>query len=374
MKATSHFPGGNGVILSIDEHEGAQLVRFIAEPRNSAESLYWRIKFSTSPGKAVLLRWCQTQNCLGMGKAEDARPVWRNGHGEWQRAASVQIIPEGLGASALQFSLTTTSGSGEAAFIYPYEEEHLAAALKANPHWTRHVIGVSGQGRVLEALSLGAFPAKRGIFLTARQHCNENSGAWTLDGFIRAAEEQPNFGIIAIPSVDPDGAVLGDYGKDKFPQDFNRAWGNSTAMRPETLAIRRLMQRWHRAEARPLAIDLHSPGGAESTGPYFFSGRMTHAHSVLLNRFFDDFYATLPQTLRGSREELVRLGDYPTRWPKQFSFADNTSTELHWPATSMEIPYQGIGQHYFDIDDYRAVGRTLYQVALRTVVAATDNH
>ena len=148
MNATTHFPGGNGVILSVAEHEGAQLIRVIAEPRNSAESLYWRIKFSGSAGRPVLVRWCQTQNCLGTGKAEMMRPVWREAGGEWQRATAVTIIPEALGATALQFAVPITSGAGEAAFIYPYEEEHLAAALKANSRWSRQRAATSSSAGV----------------------------------------------------------------------------------------------------------------------------------------------------------------------------------------------------------------------------------
>jgi hypothetical protein len=321
----------------------------------------------------VTLRWSQTQNTLG-GAGELVRPVWRDGAGPWQRVASASVVEEGLGARGLEFTLTFKSENGEAAFIYPYEAADLDAALSANPVWQRHVIGATGGGRVLEALSLGTFPAKRGVFLVTRQHCNENTGPWTLDGFLRAAKPLPDFCAIVVPAVDLDGAIAGNYGKDSFPQDFNRAWSDSCAMRPETLAIRRLQRRWK--DAQPLCIDLHAPGGSEAHGPYFFAGKLTAQHAAVLNRFFDTFYAQIPETLRGPRDKYLRVGDYKTRWSKEFSFADNTRSELNWPATSMEIPYQGSGQgadasavRWFDINDYRKIGETLWNAATAVVQA-----
>jgi hypothetical protein len=367
MKITSHFPGGNGVILSLSDSPAASKVTFVAEPRNSAESLYWRLKATGVEGRTVTFHWSQTQNCLGTGHAERLRPVWRDGNGPWSRVPSAEKIPEALGATGLQWSLRFTQNEGEVAFIFPYDPTDLDAALKANPAWQRHIIGVTGGGRPLEALALGPFPAKRGIFVSARSHCNENTGAWALDGFLRAASvaAHPDLCVIAIPAIDPDGAIAGDYGKDKFPHDFNRAWSNAVAMRPETMAIRRLMQRWK--DARPLALDLHSPGASEFEGPYFFGGRTVPDHAAVLLKFFDGLYAALPEKLRGPREKFVRLGDYATRWPKDFSFADNTRQELGWPATTIEVPYQGNAPHYFEIIDYQAIGATIWRSMLDVV-------
>ena len=319
----------------------------------------------------MTFRWCNAQNCLGVGDGKKVRPVWREGNGAWQRVVRVDARRGALASLEVAWKLIFRVGRGEVAFTYPYEPADLEAALKANPAWRRQVIGVTGAGRPLEALSLGGFPAQRGLFVVARQHCGETPGAWVLDGLLRAARAQRDFCVIAVPAVDLDGALGGDYGKDKFPQDFNRAWSNANAMRPETLAIRRLMLRWRAAGGTPLALDLHAPGACEREGPYFYVSRALPEPSAALQPFIVRAYALLPKALRGPREKFARFADYPTRWPMTLSFSDSAATELKWPAASMETPYQGNGNRYYSMADYRAIGRALWKAAVETARPAT---
>jgi hypothetical protein len=94
---------------------------------------------------------------------------------------------------------------------------------------------------------------------------------------------------------------------------------------------------------------------------------MTPPQAAVLNLFFDTCHALLPEELRGPREKFVRIGDYATRWPHELGFGENTRTELDWPATSLETPYQGNGPRYYSIADYQAIGRAVWQAAIGAV-------
>ena len=107
--------------------------------------------------------------------------------------------------------------------------------------WRVDTIGVSQGGRPLLRLSndYGRPKGERpGVFLMARQHSGEVSGAWVLDGVLRRFAELGEAAplVWAIPLANIDSVEQGDYGKDNFPYDMNRAWGK-LPMRHETLVL-----------------------------------------------------------------------------------------------------------------------------------------
>jgi hypothetical protein len=318
--------------------------------------------------------WRNAALCLGLrdvASLTSVRPVVCMDDGEWRRVEETSLVQSPTGHVALQFETPEGCTDCSAAFCFPYGHSQLRRAVRETAGtWHIETLDVSAGGRPLvRLLSPSAEGNEAGVYIVARQHSGETPGSWVLDGILRAVAGEDAGGPLhdadwwAVPFVNVDGVVEGDYGKDPMPADFNRAWA-PMPLRPEVYAIQRDMMHFAGRYGRRLVLDLHAPGGGE-TGLYQFLPRegrpdeqRTAAESFapLLAAQFPDVPA----------ESISRVPDYPSRWD-----SNHTATCWAWDhldgtlGVSIETSYQALTEEVRLLpEDYRDIGRRLAAVAV----------
>jgi predicted deacylase len=246
------------------------------------------------------------------------------------------------------------------AFCYPYGLPELEALVRdCGGYWQADTIGVSQRARPLTRLSNspGQVDGSRpGLYLVARQHSGETPGSWVLDGLLRhlatLGERAPL--VWAVPLSNMDGVEQGDYGKDNFPYDVNRAWG-SPPMRHETLVIQRDMQRW-KARCKPtLGLDFHAPGASEADGAYFYlpdPDKYGEQHRGAA-KWADVFGAAL--TSQVASKQIGRVARYASRWETP-SFVTYCCHTLGLCGLTLETPYALAGETLLTPQLYQEAG------------------
>jgi hypothetical protein len=298
-------------------------------------------------------------NMLGGHEPQHIRPVIRYPDGDWQRlaAGAVEELPDGRVQVAW---LVDGRVPLDVAICYPYGRPELEALIAdTDGYWRADTIGVSQGGRPLLRLSNGYGQAggeRPGLYLLARQHSGETPGSWVLDGFLRyvatLGPEAPLVWVVPLSNV--DGVEGGDYGKDNYPYDLNRAWGQPP-MRHEVLVYQRDMQRWA-ARCRPaLAIDFHAPGACETSGIYCYladPARYPQFHEQALS-----WTTYLKGALTGkyAAETFERVADYPSRWETP-RFSTYCWERLDVCGLGIETPYASVGDLVLTWEDYREAG------------------
>jgi hypothetical protein len=315
---------GNGVVLDVRREGSIWVVEFMSEPRNGTECLWFHLESTGAGNRKIRFEWRNAHVCLGTGSAEamaNVRPVVRLNDGDWERVKEVEVYERPLVGHFLAFETPRACSRAAVSFCYPYALDELASTLEQTASfWEVEPIGLTGKGRQLPRLHAGPDRARRGrpgAYLVARQHSGETPGSWVLDGILRAvAAEAPPAALrriewYVVPFVDLDGAVEGDYGKDAFPIDFNRAW-SSMPMRPEVAAIQQDMRSFAEGRARRFVLDLHGPGGGE-TRVYQMHCRRDRpkAQQVAARSFASFFAAEIPEQ---PPELLGVVPTYGTRW------------------------------------------------------------
>ncbi len=138
--------------------------------------------------------------------------------------------------------------------------------LSKKPHVTRKEIGKSVQGRLLHRLDITETECPDYVFIIARQHPPEVSGAIGMMHFVDALTTETEvakafrkrYCAVVIPTVNPDGVSQGNWRCNANGVDLNRDWSHFT--QPETRAVRdeMLKCRKQRDQKLCLFIDFHS--------------------------------------------------------------------------------------------------------------------
>lgn len=244
LSVETSVPYGNACDVEFSQMSGQRVVSFAADPRGGPECMWFcfrlRVAAQSTAKRRIKLVLKHVTNMLGAGSAPPLMPVVRYDGRDWDRlpAGKVEWLQDGR--ARLGWSIEPPTTFADIAFCYPYglpEVEALVADTRG--YWKVDTIGVSQEGRPLIRLSNGAGKPgddRRGLFLIARQHSGETPGSWVLDGLLRAIAEAGERAplVWCVPLADRDGIERGDYGKDRFPYDLNRAWG-AKPMRHETL-------------------------------------------------------------------------------------------------------------------------------------------
>lgn len=366
---------GNGVVLEVRREGGEWLVAFMCEPRNSPESLWFHLECTGAGGRRIRFAWLNAHVCLGTESAEamaNVRPVVRLDNGRWQRVRQVEVLKLPLGGHYLEFTTPAACRRAAAAFCYPYGPQDLQATLRhTHGFWAVETIGLTAKGRQLVRLHADAErkrSGRPGAYILARQHSGETPGSWVLDGLLRAvAAEHPPARLRrvewwAVPFVDLDGVVEGNYGKDTLPIDFNRAWA-CMAMRPEVHAIQHDMQYFAEGRQRRLVLDLHGPGGGE-TRVYHLGCRRDRPRAH--RRANDSFTPFLEAEI--SEQGPERAGvvpEYASRWDWNHAVKCWAWDELNETlGVTLETAYQPIqGTGWSTEEDYRQIGGRVARVA-----------
>jgi hypothetical protein len=343
----ANIPYGNVAHALVTQQAGRWRVEFAAHPHGGPECLWFCFRIERIeemlPSGQVELVLKHSQNMLGAGDPTTIRPVVRHAHGDWERLCpgAAQFFPDGR--CEITWLINPPQEWVDIAFCYPYGMAELDALLaETHGYWRADTIGVSQGGRPIVRLSnsFGEPCGQRpGLYLVARQHSGETPGSWVLDGLLRylatMGEKAPL--TWAVPLTNIDGVEQGDYGKDNFPYDLNRAWG-VVPMRHEVLVIQRDVGRWSERCKPVLGIDFHAPGACETDGMYCYlpkpasypsAYRDALEWSTAINAHLSSTYAA---------PNFSRVVKYPSRWETP-TFISFMASAVQCPGLSIETPY-----------------------------------
>jgi len=360
------FPGGNACAVETLTQGTTDLIRFAAHPHGGTEALWFFFRVVECAERPVALELTNLDSLLANPSEWDqVRPVVRHAGGPWERIAppEVDLLPDGRHRAI--WTIEPEYDSFEFAFCFPYSLGDLEVTRATfGDYWKLDPIGVTAKGRRLPRISNGYGAEESnipGLYLLARQHAAETPGSWVLDGLLRRAAEtvDPTELIIwTVPLANLDGVLDGDYGKDPFPYDLNRAW-TVPPMRHEVLVLQRDIDRWAQRCRPALVVDLHAPSGTESDGAYFFLPRATQSAESIdaTRRAVEAILPALPKGL--IRPEPIIQPSYPSRWGDDGTVGAYVWEHLTIPSLSMETPYASSRGTLFTREEYRRLGSRL---------------
>ena len=203
--------------------------------------------------------------------------------------------------------------------ILPQDVEAWVDAQSSHNDVARSTLGVSSKGRQILRLDINP-DSDEVIILLGRQHPPEVSGSFGFQGFYKAiladselAESfRDRFHIVAIPMLNPDGVVAGNWRHNMGGVDLNRDWGPFA--QAETRLMSELLDDFDRAGKKiRLFVDFHST-----------AGNVMYTHS--------DVEPTVPGHFaeRWIAAALPRLSDYPfTQEIRPFSDQANSRNYMY---------------------------------------------
>ena len=163
-----------------------------------------------------------------------------------------------------------------------------------------------------------------------------------------------------MPLAHLDGIAAGEYGKDPFPWDLNRAW-TTPPMRHEVRVLQSDLARWAQRATPALAIDFHAPGPTEAEGAYFFLPRATRPAESLATaqHAVAAIVPALPKALLHTRP--TRQVDHPSRWDPTATLDSYIWDHFEIPCLPLEVPYTSSHNALLTRDQYRRLGGALLE-------------
>lgn len=196
------------------------------------------------------------------------RPWVRRPDEDWQRVDDDHVSVDsdgGLARIRLAISQGDTVLAAQPIVDDAAYEAWYQVWLSLTPELERVQIGHSIAGRTLDAFILmaGEPPSDRPlVIILGRQHPPEVTGAFALDGFVRAALQHGGngplpFDLVILPLINPDGVALGHWRMNSRGLDLNRDWLERGEA--ETQAVWTYLQSIHMHDReRVVMIDFHS--------------------------------------------------------------------------------------------------------------------
>ncbi|MBM4147688.1 MAG: hypothetical protein FJ224_01390 [Lentisphaerae bacterium] len=376
LKVRTDIPYGNACAVEVASGGDMPEVRFAASPRGGPESLWFCFRVvesnpaaSQEQGKVrVTLRFFD--NVLGAGAGADLAPVFRPSGQGWHRMSGGVTSLSETGHCAVSWTIPHPAPETDVALCFPYGEEDAAALVaKSKGSWKTEEIGVSTGGRPIVRLFTDSGEpngTRQGIYLVARQHAGETPGSWVLDGLMQqlSKSRRSPFVVWAVPLLDADGVAAGEYGKDNFPCDFNRAWG-LPPMRHEVLAVQRDIALWQTRCKPVLALDFHAPGACETDGVYALLPNEEKLPDAF--RAAEKWANVIQQDLgEFAAGNFKRQAACPSRWDGA-TFTTYMASILSIPALALEIPYSRAGTTVLAQRQYRDIGARLATALMHKV-------
>jgi hypothetical protein len=373
---TDRVDYGNVGGLQVEETTDTLKVGFMPHPHGGIESLWFCFRVERtepSPISELEIRLANTDTTLGGGNPERMCPVFREAGGDWERLDPGRLIEHPDARMDAVWKLPAPDKEVDIAACYPYGLPEVEELVEDSGGFYRlDRIGLSQEGRPLMRLSNdpGSEGGDRlGIYITARQHAGETPGSWVLDGLLRffASRKDDAPLIWCVPLANIDSIEQGDYGKDPFPHDLNRAWG-SPPMRHETLVFQRDARKWSKRCKPILFLDLHAPGYSETAGFYAFGFETKEPgdrESEDQERWCSAFEEALGDQVT---DPFLRVARYTSRWAgteeNPVAAAGFFRKEIGVTSLSIECTYCFAGEKRYAREDYREAGEQLGRVIL----------
>ncbi len=162
------------------------------------------------------------------------------------------------------------------AYFEPYSYERhldLLGRVEMSPFAQVDSLGATVEGRDLDRVVVGrAAPARRPVWIIARQHPGETMAEWFVEGLLErlldaadpvARRVRERAVLHIVPNMNPDGAVRGNLRTNAAGRNLNREWREPDPVHsPEVFLVREEMEKTGCA----LFLDIHG----DETLPYVF--------------------------------------------------------------------------------------------------------
>lgn len=269
MRISSSFDAGNIEVISAVDPQNIELN---IRKDTHADFLQW-FYFRVQEAQGLDL------NINIMNASESSYP---DGWVDYQAVASYDRltwfrVPTSYDGKKLSIEFMPEYNSVYLAYFAPYSHDqhlNLLSTAQMSPNAIVVNIGQTVQGRDLDMLVIGndEDESKKRIWVIARQHPGESMAEWFIEGFLnrilddsdpisRVLLEKAVFYVV--PSINPDGAILGNLRANAAGVNLNREWANPDPEKaPEVYHILKTME----LTGVDLNLDIHGDEGL----PYNF--------------------------------------------------------------------------------------------------------
>ncbi len=339
LSISSTFDAGNIEVINADKPEDIQLK--IRKDSNS-DFLQW-FYFRVQGAKG--------QTChLNINNAGEA--AYPEGWENYQARASFDRetwfqIPTEYKDGVLSMVITPEYDTVYIAYFAPFSyEQHLDLINNAQQSQlcTLETIGQTTQGRPIDFLQIGdGDPAKKKLWVIARQHPGETMAEWFMLGLIdRLLDEEDSTSVsllkkanfYMVPNMNIDGSILGNLRVNAKGVNLNREWLEpSIDKSPEVYYVKEKM----RETGMDFVLDVH---GDEALPYVFLSGiegipSFDQKLSQLTDRFIENWKAVNP--------DMQNTYGYPKNDPGKANLmigSKNMGEEFHCLSQTLEMPFK----------------------------------
>ncbi|MBU3023048.1 M14-type cytosolic carboxypeptidase [Aestuariibacter sp. A3R04] len=289
-------------------------------------------------------------------------------------------VPSEFDGDNLTFTFTPEQPSVYFAYFIPYSyERHLDLIHDAQMalFCEHRLLGETLDGRDINMLVIGEeTPAKKKIWVTARQHPGETMAEWCTEALIyRLLDEQDGVArallkeavFYVVPNMNPDGAVRGHLRTNAVGTNLNREWAAPSAEKsPEVLYVLQAMS--------DIGVDMYLDIHGDEALPYNFvaGSEGIPGYSPRLKQLEDTFKAAL---LAATPEFQDEYG-YPKDKPGEANLTVASNAVAHkfdCLAYTLEMPFKDNNNlpdpvYGWSVQRCRQLGEDLL-IAVRAVVS-----
>lgn len=345
LSISSTFDSGN--IIVKDASDPSNVLLAIAKDHQSDFYQWFHFRVTGEKGQKLRLIIENAGSAAYPKGWENYNAVVSQDMMEWRR------VPTSYDSQHLIIEAELAENSLYVAYFAPYSSERhqmLVAGAQNYDHSRVSVLGQTLDGRDLDLITIGEpGPAKRAIWVTARQHPGETMAEWWMEGFLErmldpisaiSKDLLARAVFYVVPNMNPDGSARGHLRTNAVGVNLNREWGTPTLEKsPEVyLVLNKMIE-----TGCDLALDVH---GDEAL-PYNFIAGTEGIPS------WSDRLATLQDTfknayVKSSNGAFQTQYGYPTnaRGKANLTICSNALAErFDCLAMTLEMPFKDDANH-----------------------------
>lgn len=271
----SHFDSGNIEVLDMADAGNMRLAIHkdpYCSTDNAAHAMWFNYRLTGVRDLPLTMHLTNAGHCSFPAAWQGYSACASYDLQHWFRVPTTYDADSGV----LSISHTPQADAVQYAYFAPFtydRHQQLVARMQAKPGVRLHMIGETLDGHDLDMLVLGeAGPAKRSVWIMARQHPGESQAEWFAEGLLERLTDPADAVarhllrdavVYVVPNANPDGTWRGHLRTNAAGRNMNRDWAAPCAEEsPEVFHLLREMD----ARGVDLCVDVH---GDEEL-PYVF--------------------------------------------------------------------------------------------------------